>query len=74
MKSGSLHVTDIYQSMFTGKLVVSVSAPLIDAEDNITGVIGLDIQLEELLRRAELLEEEEAEKARSSACRHGDEE
>jgi isopropylmalate/homocitrate/citramalate synthase len=74
MKSGSLHVTDIYQSMFTGKLVVSVSAPLIDAEDNITGVIGLDIQLEELLRRAELIEEEEAERTRLSAHRNRDDE
>jgi isopropylmalate/homocitrate/citramalate synthase len=62
MKSGALHVTDIYQSFFTGKLVVSVSAPLLDAEDNITGIIGLDIQLEELLRRAELIEQEEQEK------------
>lgn len=59
MKTGTLHVTDIYQSLFTTKLVVSVSAPLIDKEDNITGIIGVDIQLEELLRRAELLEEEQ---------------
>lgn len=58
MKTGALHVTDIYQSLFTGKLVVSVSAPLIDPDDNITGVIGVDIQLEELLRCAEQLEEE----------------
>jgi len=53
-----LHVTDIYQSLFTGKLVVSVSAPLIDKDDNITGIIGGDIQLEELLRHAEQLEGE----------------
>jgi hypothetical protein len=59
-------VTDIYQSFFTGKLVVSVSAPLIDAEDNITGIIGLDIQLEELLRRAELIEQEEQEKTQTA--------
>jgi len=58
MKTGTLHVTDIYQSMFTGKLVVSVSAPLIDQNDTITGIIGVDIQLEELLRHAEQLEEE----------------
>lgn len=57
MKTGSLHVTDIYQSFFTKKLVVSVSAPLIDKEDNMTGIIGVDIQLEELLRRAESLDE-----------------
>jgi hypothetical protein len=58
MKTGTLHVTDIYQSLFTSKLVVSVSAPLIDQNDNITGIIGVDIQLEELLRHAEQLEEE----------------
>ena len=59
MKTGTMHVTDIYQSLFTGKLVVSVSAPLVDDEDNITGIIGVDIQLEELLRRAETLDEED---------------
>lgn len=59
MKTGTMHVTDIYQSLFTGKLVVSVSAPLVDKHDDITGVIGVDIQLEELLRRAEMLEEED---------------
>jgi len=58
MKTGTLHVTDIYQSLFTGKLVVSVSAPLIDKDDSITGIIGVDIQLEELLRHSEQLEEE----------------
>lgn len=58
MKTGTLHVTDIYQSLFTGKLIVSVSAPLVDNNDEITGVIGVDIQLEELLRRAEMLEED----------------
>jgi hypothetical protein len=57
MKKGSLHVTDIYQSLFTRRLVVSVSAPVVDADDNITGIIGLDIKLEELLRAAEALEE-----------------
>lgn len=59
MKTGTLHVTDIYQSLFTGKLIVSVSAPLIDQEDNITGIVGVDIQLEELLLRAEQLGENE---------------
>ncbi|MDR0339562.1 MAG: histone-lysine N-methyltransferase [Desulfovibrio sp.] len=59
MRTGGLHVTDIYQSLFTGKLVVSVSAPLIDKEDNITGIIGVDIQLEELLRRAESLDNDD---------------
>ncbi len=57
MKTGKLHVTDIYQSHFTDKLIITVSAPVTDEHDEITGVIGADIQLEELLRQAEALEE-----------------
>ena len=59
MKTGKLHVTDMYQSLFTDKLIVSVSAPVTDERDEISGVIGVDIQLDELLRRAEALEEHE---------------
>ena len=58
MKNGQLHVTDIYQSLFTGKLVITVSIPVTDEEDNITGVMGADIQWEALLKRSEELEEE----------------
>lgn len=61
MKSGKLHVTDIYQSLFTDKLIVSVSAPVTDERDEICGIIGVDIQLDELLRQAEALEEGQAE-------------
>ncbi len=59
MKDGRLHVTDIYQSLFTDKLILTVSAPVSNDKDEITGIIGADIQLEELLRRAETLEEGE---------------
>ncbi len=51
--SGALHVTDLYQSHFTEKLILTVSAPVTDENDNITGIIGADIQLEELLKRGE---------------------
>lgn len=57
MKSGRQHVTDIYQSHFTGLLIVTVSAPVLDENDDIQGIIGIDIQLEELLRRAASLEQ-----------------
>ncbi len=62
MKKGALHVTDIYQSVFTDKLILTVSAPIIDDKDEITGVIGADVQLEELLRRSEILEETDNER------------
>ena len=43
---------------FTGKLVITVSLPVTDDNDNITGIIGADIQWEALLKRSEELEEE----------------
>lgn len=56
MMSGALHVTGFYQSLFTGKLIITVSIPVTDEKDNILGIIGADIQLEELLRRRDALE------------------
>ncbi len=58
LKDGHLHITDIYQSQFTGKLVITVSLPVTDDNDNMTGIIGADIQWEALLKRSEELEEE----------------
>ncbi|MDR2050845.1 MAG: histone-lysine N-methyltransferase [Deltaproteobacteria bacterium] len=62
MRSGRLHVTDLYQSHFTEKLILTVSAPVLDERDGIAGIVGADIQLEELLKRADMLEENEPEK------------
>ena len=56
VQNGKLYVTDIYQSQFTGKLILSVSIPVLDAEDTVTGVLAVDIQLEEILLRADELE------------------
>ena len=58
MRDGGLHISDIYQSQFTGKLILTVSMAVTNEEDDITAVIGADIQLEQLLKRAEVLEEE----------------
>lgn len=58
IKTGKLHVMDIYQSHFTDKLIISVSVPVLDNEDTITGVLAIDIQFEELLKHADVLEEE----------------
>ena len=56
MKTGDLHIMDIYQSKFTDKLVTTVSCAVTDEEDKIVGVLGCDIQLEQLLKRAQELE------------------
>ncbi|MDR2892928.1 MAG: histone-lysine N-methyltransferase [Deltaproteobacteria bacterium] len=61
MKSGGLHITDIYQSHFTDKLILTVSTVLTDEKDDIAGVVAVDIQLEELLQRAELMDAEKEE-------------
>ena len=58
MQSGDLHIMDVYQSHFTSKLIITVSCAVTDEKDNIAGVIGVDIQLEELLKRARSLQHE----------------
>ena len=55
MQTGDLHIMDVYQSAFTKQLVITVSCAITDANDKIVGVIGADIQLEALLRRADIL-------------------
>ena len=58
MQTGDMHIMDVYQSQFTGKLVITVSCPVTDDDDNIVGVIGVDIQLEQLLKRSQALQQE----------------
>ncbi|MBN1115493.1 MAG: histone-lysine N-methyltransferase [Oligoflexia bacterium] len=42
------HVSDFYTSLITGELCFTVSAPIIDDDKKILGVIGIDIMFEEL--------------------------
>ena len=58
MRTGKLHITNVHQSQVTGQLIITVSTVITDANDEITGVLGADIQLEEIIRRAESLEAE----------------
>ena len=50
MKDGKIHVSDFYTSRYTGALCITVSGPLRDEEDEIVGVLGLDIRFEELAK------------------------
>lgn len=59
MSNGELHITDVYQSQYTDKLILSVSKAVTDSRDEIVGVLSGDIQLEEILQQATALEEEE---------------
>ena len=58
MRTGKLHITKVHQSQVTGQLIITVSTVITDANDEIIGVLGADIQLEEIIRRAESLEAE----------------
>lgn len=59
VQSGKLHVTNFYQSQYTGKLLLTVSAPVFDAQDNVRGVLGADIRFEELLKRYSELDQQD---------------
>ena len=59
MQDGGLHITDVYQSQYTGALILSVSQAVTDESDEIVGVLCGDIQLEEILKYSENLEAEE---------------
>lgn len=58
MKTGKLHIMNVHQSQVTSQLIITVSTVITDAKDEIIGVLGADIQLEEIIRRADALEEE----------------
>ena len=48
MRTGKLHITNVHQSQVTGQLIITVSTVITDANDEIIGVLGADIQLEEI--------------------------
>ncbi len=53
MKTGKVHVTDFYTSRYTGALCITVSAPIRNKDDEIVGVLGVDIKFEELAKMEE---------------------
>jgi citrate (Re)-synthase len=58
LKDGKMHVVGPFTSRFTGALCITVSGPLRDKKDKMTGVFGADIRLEDLLKiEKELMEE-----------------
>ncbi|MCU0589500.1 MAG: histone-lysine N-methyltransferase [Syntrophobacteraceae bacterium] len=50
MKDGRVHVTDFYSSRYTGALCITVSAPIRDEADEITGILGIDMRFEDLAK------------------------
>ncbi|MDI6853552.1 MAG: histone-lysine N-methyltransferase [Deltaproteobacteria bacterium] len=50
IKSGKVYVSDFYTSRFTGALCITVSLPIRDDNDEIQGVLGMDIRFEDLVK------------------------
>ena len=59
MKTGDLHIMDVYPSRFTGKLIITVSCAVTDAKDRIVGVLSCDMQVEQILKHAQELVQDE---------------
>ena len=50
IKSGKVYVSDFYTSRFTGALCITVSVPIRNEEDEIQGILGLDIRFKDLAK------------------------
>jgi len=57
LRTGKLHVTDFYISKMTGALCFTVSAPIADDRDEIIGIFGVDIRVEDLVKEPEYIAE-----------------
>jgi isopropylmalate/homocitrate/citramalate synthase len=53
-KTGKVHVTDFYTSVITGALCITVSAPIRNKDEDIVGILGMDLKFEELIKTEDL--------------------
>jgi len=53
LQSGKTHVTNFYISRMTGALCITVSGPIMDDNDDVAGIFGVDIKFEEWANRVE---------------------
>jgi len=54
VKTGKIYVSDIFTSKITGSLMITVSGPISDDNDNLVGVLGLDIRFEDVAKIDEM--------------------
>ncbi len=50
LRHGKVQVSELYTSRITGRLCLTVSGPIRDEQDQITGICGLDIKFEDLAK------------------------
>jgi len=53
LQTGKIHITNFYISKMTGALCITVSAPIMDDNDEMVGVFGADIKFEDWVKRVE---------------------
>lgn len=58
LRDGKTYITDFYSSKITNRLCITVSTPICNIEEEITGILGVDIMFEDLARLEEIEEVE----------------
>lgn len=58
LRDGKTYITDFYSSKITNRLCITVSTPIRNIEEEITGILGVDIMFEDLARLEEIEEVE----------------
>ena len=53
LRTGKVYVSDFFISKMTGILCFTVSAPIVNTQDEMIGIFGVDIQFEDWVKRAE---------------------
>lgn len=53
LQTGKMYVTNFYISKMTGALCITASAPIVDDNDEMVGVFGVDIKFEDWVKRVE---------------------
>jgi len=53
LQTGKIHVTNFYISKMTGALCITVSSPIVDKNDEMVGIFGVDIKFEDWVKRVE---------------------
>lgn len=57
IKDGDIHVSEFYTSRITGALCITVSGPIRNDEDEIVGILGIDLRFEDLAKMEQDSEE-----------------
>ena len=57
LQSGKMYVTNFYISKMTGALCITVSAPIIDDDEEMVGIFGVDIKFEDWVKSVEQMAE-----------------